>query len=198
MIPSKIASVTSLMEDDNHRPQGKHQVTTALKRAALALLAERGVAFSVREVAERANVNHGLVHRHFGSKRGLITAAVDDRNAAVRSQIDDARSPLELINPGEPSTAVLLARLILDDATELISGPVATRALVTRIEADLKESQLPSAEERAALATAIALGWAVFGTYTLAAAGADPNNGAAEHLRKIVQDLIEPNGEPQR
>ncbi|WP_131725063.1 helix-turn-helix domain-containing protein, partial [Mycobacteroides abscessus] len=49
---------------------------------------EKGpAATSIREVATRAGVNHGLVHRHFGSKRQLLAATLQhlaDTAAAVR------------------------------------------------------------------------------------------------------------------
>ena len=45
---------------------------TAILDAATALFAAKGVAgVSVRDIATKANVNHGLVHRHFGSKENL-------------------------------------------------------------------------------------------------------------------------------
>ena len=45
--------------------------------AAADLLGEVGPrAMSVRMVAERAGVNHGLVHHYFGSKEGLMRAAM--------------------------------------------------------------------------------------------------------------------------
>ena len=189
---SKVAPVTTPPPVERDRPQGKDDVTRALKKAALALLAERGTSFSVRDVAGRANVNHGLVHRHFGSKQELITAALTERNVVLQGQLDDDLSPLDLVNPGEPTTAVLLARLILDDATDLISGPIAAQALVRRVSANLEETDVLSANERTAIASAIVLGWAVFGQYALGAAGATPGALVDEKLEVIVRDLLEP------
>ena len=41
------------------------------------LFAERGpAATSIRDVAKRAAVNHGLIHRHFGSKERLVGAVL--------------------------------------------------------------------------------------------------------------------------
>lgn len=57
-------------------PQGKEQVSRALLKAAIKLFAKRGPAqVSIREVAQAAGVNHGLVHRHFGSKAQLVQQA---------------------------------------------------------------------------------------------------------------------------
>ena len=59
------------------KPKGKQAVQQALIEAATGLLARRGIAgVSVRDIAQEANVNHGLVHRHFGSKKGLVSAVV--------------------------------------------------------------------------------------------------------------------------
>ncbi len=47
-------------------------------RSAADLFAERGLAAtSIRDIAARSRVNHGLIHRHFGSKDGLVGAVLD-------------------------------------------------------------------------------------------------------------------------
>lgn len=49
----------------------------ALLAAATKLFARRGFSgVSVRDIALAAKVNHGLVHRHFGSKEGLLRAVM--------------------------------------------------------------------------------------------------------------------------
>lgn len=49
----------------------------AILEAALAAFAERGYArATMRDIAQRAGVTHGLVQRHFGSKESLFLAAV--------------------------------------------------------------------------------------------------------------------------
>lgn len=59
------------------RPQGAEAVREALIRAAAELFARRGpAAVTVREIARQAQVNHGLVHRHFGSKDALLGAVL--------------------------------------------------------------------------------------------------------------------------
>jgi len=62
---------------DAAKPLGKEEVVAAVLAAASRLFAEKGpAATSIREVAARAGVNHGLLHRHFGSKRQLLAATL--------------------------------------------------------------------------------------------------------------------------
>lgn len=52
---------------------GREATVAAVERAARKLFAERGyTGVSVRDIAEEAGVNHGLIHRHFGSKEGVL------------------------------------------------------------------------------------------------------------------------------
>jgi predicted nucleic acid-binding protein len=49
-----------------------------LLASAIELFAQRGpAAVSIRDVARHAGLNHGLLHRHFGSKDALIAEAID-------------------------------------------------------------------------------------------------------------------------
>lgn len=51
----------------------------ALRKAALSVVKERGLAgLTLRGVADRAHVTHGLVRHHFGSREGLVAATIDD------------------------------------------------------------------------------------------------------------------------
>src|SRR5690349_5044299 len=64
-------------------PRGRDAVKPAILDAAAELFAARGPrAVSVRDIASHAGVNHGLVHRHFGSKeavlRAVLTSLVDE------------------------------------------------------------------------------------------------------------------------
>lgn len=58
-------------------PHGKDEVTRAVIASAASLFAERGPKeVSIRDVARHARVNHGLVHRHFGSKDELVKSVM--------------------------------------------------------------------------------------------------------------------------
>jgi AcrR family transcriptional regulator len=59
-------------------PAGRDQVVAAILDHAADLFAERGpAATSIRDIAGRAGVNHGLVFRHFGAKDRLVGAVLD-------------------------------------------------------------------------------------------------------------------------
>ena len=183
--------MTQPTQEQPDRPEGRAEVTAALKSAALTLVIEQGDSFSIREVAKRANVNHGLVHRHFGSKRGLIAAAIADRNDNLQQQLLDGASPHDLINSANPDTAMLLARLILDDATSLVTDHPATAAVVKRAAQQVDPDDPLTAGHRAAMANAITLGWTAFGPYLLQAAGVQPNPDVATALRTLVDRILE-------
>lgn len=56
------------------RAEGEHR----LVQATIELAREQAAGdFSAREIARRADINHGYVHVWFGSKAGLLAAAVD-------------------------------------------------------------------------------------------------------------------------
>jgi AcrR family transcriptional regulator len=67
--------------EDLRVPDAYHHgdLPNALKHAAAALIAERGLgAFSLREVARRAGVSHAAPAHHFGDVTGLLTALAID------------------------------------------------------------------------------------------------------------------------
>lgn len=76
---------------DLHEPEatahGKHDREAryrALIEAATTVFAETGYdAATTRTVAERAGCAEGLIHRYFGSKRGLLIAALDGKCEAL-------------------------------------------------------------------------------------------------------------------
>jgi AcrR family transcriptional regulator len=61
-----------------HATPARTEATEALLRAAESLLVEVGYAgITVRRLAERAGVNHGLVHYYFGSMQDLLLRVVE-------------------------------------------------------------------------------------------------------------------------
>jgi TetR/AcrR family transcriptional regulator, repressor for neighboring sulfatase len=149
--------------------RGAEATRAALVRAFVRLCAERGVAsVSVRQVAAAAGVNHGLVHRHFGSKEGLVRAALLDVTARV---YDEARPGLSARSMAafaeDPLLPRLVARLCLDGPEDLLAGaappPARLAALVAPMARLLEHLRLPvDAHVANALGTCALLGWHVF------------------------------------
>lgn len=74
----------------------------AVLDAATELIADRGPnAVTVRAIAERAGINHALVHRYFGTKEDLIGAVIEREVAYFRA-----------IARGEGDAVVVFGRLL--------------------------------------------------------------------------------------
>ncbi len=71
------------------------QAKEKLVRAALALIAERGVdGFSIADVADWAGVSRGLPGHHFGSRDALLLAAAQRAMVLVGRHSDEGLEPL--------------------------------------------------------------------------------------------------------
>lgn len=76
------------------RPHGPDEVRAAVVIAATELFAERPPgAVTVREIAERAQVNHALVHRYFGTKEDLLRAVLEHNARTAESAAAGAGAP---------------------------------------------------------------------------------------------------------
>ena len=154
-------------------PRGAEAVKAALVDAAARLFAFEGDV-SVRRIAAEAGVNHGLVHRHFGSKEGLRRAALEHLAARM-----DARLPAE----GADLEALMAAAFdaVREDdlywrilARSLLAGerPAALQRafpVVRRLIARAEAEGLPEPATHVAERLAIGLGWLVFAPWIQAA-----------------------------
>jgi AcrR family transcriptional regulator len=149
------------------------ETRAALITALIALLdAKSAAAISVREVAARAGVNHGLVHRYFGSKAGLVAAAVQAMSAELHAG-DPALAGMSAATFAtlrkNPAIARLVARTCLDGPRDLLAlaSPPRERLeeIVAPIRAALARSPLAAHIDPYvinALASAAFLGWFAF------------------------------------
>lgn len=173
------------------RPASRQQdPKRALLAAATKLFAQRGYSgVSVRDIALAAKVNHGLVHRHFGSKEGLLRAVMQDQADALARAAGQgiARGAAH----GSLAEAVfaatlqgdaywrILARQLLDgaDPRSLQSDfPTLRRVIEHRVQGGQKREQ--AALDVVVLAAA-GLGFLVFEPFLRAAAGFDKQPRAA-------------------
>lgn len=106
---------------NKRKPYGKNEVRAAILAAAEELFSERGVAaVSIRDIAERADVNHGLVHRHFKSKENLRREVQDRLAKKVRDRIGEPSELEDAVTKGlqaiqdQESFVRVMARTFLD------------------------------------------------------------------------------------
>ena len=154
-------------------PTGKAEVAAAILEAATDLFAERGpAATSIRDIAARSNVNHGLVFRHFGTKEQLVGAVLDHLGANLSALLSAEPAPDELDRALDRQMRVM-ARTVLDGYP---AGQLQKR--FPNIAA-LLEWVLPlhdnETEARLTVANALALqfGWRLFAPILRAATGLD-------------------------
>jgi TetR/AcrR family transcriptional regulator, repressor for neighboring sulfatase len=95
-------------------PSGRAEVAAAILEAATDLFAERGpAATSIRDIAARSNVNHGLVFRHFGTKEQLVGAVLDNLGANLSAQLG-TDAPPEVLQRSLDRQMRVMARTMLD------------------------------------------------------------------------------------
>ncbi len=164
------------------KPQGREQVRAALLAAAAELFADRGPsAVSVREVAARAGVNHGLVHRHFGSKEALLRDCMTELTRQIADEIDSSAPllevPADLLARLERSAYwKVLARALLDgaDPKQLQESFPVVAALLADVRRALRQGQLAVGTDPrvlTAMGVAFGLGWLLFEPFLLVSTG---------------------------
>jgi TetR/AcrR family transcriptional regulator, repressor for neighboring sulfatase len=154
-------------------PTGRAEVAAAILAAATELFAERGpAATSIRDIAARSNVNHGLVFRHFGTKENLVGAVLDHLGAGLTDLLlTDA--PPDVIEEALDRQMRVMARTVLDGYP---AGQLQKR--FPNI-ATLLDWVLPLSDDetsaRLAVANALALqfGWRLFAPILRSATGID-------------------------
>lgn len=126
---------------------------------------------SVRDIALRAGVNHGLVHRHFGSKEALIREALRRTNTQVHGADPFARGVTAwswALLRDRPEIARVLARMCLDGPHDLLPDaappPERMEQFVAPVRAALARAGLDDVDPYTvnALGCATLLGWTVF------------------------------------
>ena len=178
-------------------------VEEKLIAAAGEMLAEVGPrALSVRAVAQRAGVNHGLVHHYFGSKDALLRAAMHDlvlrhaRFARDQSHGSAIPAPMALLQDQQYLRAVV--RCVLDGEMALATTEIAEG--VSMPQAALEEMTTMRGLAQAdvtlkamlGIGMAIEMGWAALEPFIAAVTGtdaADMGDVRAEAVR-LRQELV--------
>ena len=149
---------------------GRRLSEERLLAAAGDLLVEVGPhGATVREIARRAGVNHGLVHHYFGSKEQLLRAAMivllEEHRSYVKAATDGGPLPRPLGLLDQQRYLRAIAHCVLDgemelaalEATEGVSVP---RSVLEYLATVRRESR-PSVESKSVVAHAMAfeMGW---------------------------------------
>ncbi len=183
--------------DESDRPSGRDEVREALVSAGLKLVATSGLQFSIRDVADLAQVNHGLVHRHFGSKAGLVEAILERFNRDALASLDPDGRPGNATWANLREIAVVLARIALEaDSDPFNRHPVFGSWIESlrrdsTMSRDMDSLDLTEAKARVAAAAALALGWALFGqVIAFGVAANDSEKLAIENeVRRVFGEL---------
>jgi TetR/AcrR family transcriptional regulator, repressor for neighboring sulfatase len=152
-------------------PLGRAEVVAAVLESAADLFAERGpAATSVRDIAARSKVNHGLIHRHFGSKDNLVGAVLDHLGQHLAGLLD-AKADGSTISDAVDRQLRVIARTSLDGYSigELQKRFPTMEVLLESVRA--RHSSELSARLAAAHTIAMQLGWCLFGDFLRASTG---------------------------
>lgn len=172
---------------DTARPRGSQEAKSAILNAAIALFTERGPAsVSIRDIAERAGVNHGLVFRHFGTKQQLIGAVLDHLDQLVYDTIAAGGPELDWAISLQ-SQLVAQASLAGYAPGDLQSHFPGVALLITRL---MSQGAGPDeAKERAAHIVALQLSWHVLEPYLRTAADLEQLESA--QLKASIRGAID-------
>ena len=191
---------------DNDKPRGRDEVVDALLHAAAALFAAKGPAqVSLRDVAQAANVNVGLIHRHIGSKDDLVAAVLRDRPGfGDLERLATTSTPIDLVLDVLAGRARLggitevHARLILDGYT--IRDFQTEFPVIDWLIEHLGE-RLPDDEARLRVMalTALIAGWRLLGAEYLAVAGLGDLDAeeVARRLAPAVEGFLDAPAAPE-
>jgi AcrR family transcriptional regulator len=175
------------MADAVDKPAGRDAVMDALVDATGQLILERGVTMSVRDIARRAGVNHGLVHTYFGSKEALVSAAFGHLVDRAAAELDeDGFPPADLAFRRGGEVAKALARTMLD----VTGDPYPSHPVLPSWRAALAKSR-PAAtdaelDEAVIVATTLGLGWALFAEHLCGVLGVDEDERDAIERRVLA------------
>ncbi|CAM4133235.1 Toluene efflux pump ttgABC operon repressor [Mycobacterium basiliense] len=143
-------------------PTGREEVAAAVLEAAADLFAERGpAATSIRDIAARSKVNHGLVFRHFGTKEQLVGAVLDHLGSSLTELLHSA-VPADVVERALDRQMRVWARTLLDGypAEQLQTRFPNAAELLNYVRTRYDDES--SARLAVANAIALQLGWRLF------------------------------------
>jgi AcrR family transcriptional regulator len=177
------------------KPSGSDEVRAAILAAAGRHFARHGTAASLRDIATDANVNLGLIHRHFGNKDDLVRAVLASHanaGAGFAGRSTDLAGTVQAIfannADGGQYIKTLAWLLLADTPIEQFQTQYPTiNALREITNSDDQELHLLAA-------FALIYGWAVFSDQLLAAFGHTPQarHQIEQQLADVLGRLVSP------
>jgi AcrR family transcriptional regulator len=169
-------------------PTGREEVAAAILEAATGLFAERGpAATSIRDIAARAKVNHGLVFRHFGTKDQLVGAVLDHLGTSL-TEVLSAGAPVDERDQAMDLQMRVMARTLLDGypAAQLQKRFPNITTLIDWV----RPVHGDDVSARLAVANGLALqfGWRLFAPILRSATGLDELT--EEEIREVVRKEV--------
>lgn len=159
------------------RQRGRASSEKALVDAAISWFAEVGPNdVSVRAIAERAGVNHGLVHHYFGSKAGLIRAVVEHMSKRFAETVGQGPGASILGEAGDDSFlyARAFARVVVDGVMPMdVDWDFPIINALSRIAQNIGGLEEDDARLAATQALAMFMGWTLLEPWILRALGKD-------------------------
>jgi len=158
--------------DNSRTPVGRDEVRSALVASATRLFnAESPGKVAIKTIAAEAGVNHGLVHRHIGSKLDLAKLVLEAAAALVLADVGDSDDPVDQVlrivdgAMSQPVFSRVLAWAMLEgiDAAQLQSSSGLLREARTILD---KAGVVDAAQATADIAVAT-LGWTMYEDYLL-------------------------------
>lgn len=174
------------------RPTGRDAVRRAVLGTARRLFAARGPRAPLREVADAAGVNLGLIHRHVGNKDDLLAAVLEhglrhgSTHLGGRDDAGDALRTMLLGATANPDFSRLLVWLALDPGAvgrPLLDASTRPARAVSRMSAPPPASGL-----HLALALTVVYAWPVLREQVLDVLGFTPAERADVDTR--MADLL--------
>ena len=173
--------------------------------AAAELLGEVGPrTMSVRAIADRAGVNHGLVHHYFGGKDGLLRAAmkwlVEEHADFAKQQSGGSPMPVPLALTSDQRYLRAVVRCVLDNEMELAQMELTAGVSVPRgaLQHAVEMRKMGSADTQTkallAIAMAMEMGWAVLEPFLFAVAevnDADEQEHVREYARTFRKSFVQ-------
>jgi AcrR family transcriptional regulator len=146
-------------------------VVAAVVESAADLFAERGLAAtSVRDIAARSRVNHGLIHRHFGSKDGLVAAVLEYLGQHLSQLLAENAEGAAVTQAVDRQLRVLAYASLDGYPVGELQNSFPTMGVLLDAVRPQHPSEL-SARLAAAHTIALQLGWCLFGDFLRASTG---------------------------